>query len=92
MISKITTSTGNLSRFYADSLGIVGEKFAERGATLIGKWPTEGYDFILSRADLGDGNFIGLPLDYDNQSDLTTPRLKEWGAQIVSEVTSLVNS
>jgi flavodoxin I len=77
---------------YADSLGIVGEKLAERGATLIGKWPTEGYDFILSKADLGDGNFIGLPLDYDNQSELTTPRLKEWGAQIVAEVTSLVNS
>ncbi len=77
---------------YADSLGIVGEKFAEQGATLVGKWPTEGYDFILSKADLGDGSFIGLPLDYDNQSELTEPRLQQWGAQIVSEVSSLVNS
>ena len=74
---------------YADALGIVGEKLAERGATLVGKWPTDGYDFILSKADLGDGFFIGLPLDYDNQSEQTTPRLQAWAAQISSEVGAL---
>lgn len=77
---------------FADSLGILGEKFAERGATLIGKWPTEGYEFVLSQADLGDGFFIGLPLDYDNQGELTTPRLTQWSTQLVSEVSALANS
>ena len=76
---------------FADSLGILAEKFAGRGATLIGKWPTHGYDFNFSRADLGDGHFVGLPLDYDNQGELTTPRLTQWSAQLVSEATTLAN-
>ncbi|RYX83133.1 flavodoxin [bacterium] len=77
---------------FADSLGILAEKFAETGATIIGKWPTEGYEFDFSRADLGDGFFIGLPLDYDNQGELTTPRLTQWAAQIVTEVSTLADS
>ncbi|BCM93740.1 flavodoxin [Abditibacteriota bacterium] len=76
---------------FADSLGILAEKLAERGAILIGKWPTESYEFDFSRADLGDGFFVGLPLDYDNQGELTTPRLTQWSAQIAAEVTSLAS-
>ena len=77
---------------FADSLGILAEYFVERGATLIGKWSVEGYEYVLSQADMGDGYFIGLPLDYDNQGELTTPRLTQWSAQLVSEVTALANS
>ena len=77
------------SQTFVDALGIVGEKLAQRGATLVGKWPTEGYDFVFSKADLGDGFFIGLPLDPDNQGEQTTERLANWAAQVVNE-TSLV--
>ena len=74
---------------FADSLGILAQKVAERGATLIGKWPTAGYNFNLSLAELEDGFFVGLPLDYDNQGELTTQRLTQWSAQIASEVAAL---
>lgn len=75
---------------FADALGMIGEQLREKGARLIGKWPTEGYDFVFSRADLGDGHFIGLPLDYDNQSELTASRLSAWADQLVTEVHSVV--
>lgn len=77
---------------FADSLGILAEKFASLGATLVGQWPTEGYEYILSKADLGNGYFVGLPLDYDNQSELTTSRLNRWSAQVMTEVGALVRS
>ncbi len=51
--------------------------FAERGATLVGEWPNEGYEFEHSEA-LVDGKFLGLALDMDNQANLTDERLKSW--------------
>ena len=71
---------------FADGLGILGKAFAERGAKIVGAWPSEGYNYDLSLADLGDGNFIGLPLDYDNQDDLTEERLQAWATQLAREV------
>lgn len=51
--------------------------FADRGATIVGEWPNEGYEFEHSEA-LVDGKFLGLALDMDNQSNLTDERLKSW--------------
>jgi flavodoxin I len=51
--------------------------FAERGARLVGSWPTEGYEFEHSEAVV-DGKFVGLALDLDNQSGLTEERLNTW--------------
>jgi flavodoxin I len=51
------------------------------GATVVGAWPTEGYDFETSQAVLED-KFVGLALDQDNQSDLTEERLDTWLEQI----------
>jgi len=51
------------------------------GATVVGAWPTEGYDFETSQAVLDD-KFVGLALDQDNQSDLTEARLDTWLEQI----------
>lgn len=71
---------------FVDALGMLGKAFAARGAKIVGAWPTQGYDYDLSLADLGDGHFIGLPLDYDNQAELTEERLQNWAAQLASEV------
>lgn len=71
---------------FADGLGILGKAFADKGAKIVGAWPTDGYDYDLSLADLGDGNFIGLPLDYDNQEELNEERLQSWAAQLAREV------
>lgn len=66
---------------FVDGLGILYEKFASLGATFIGAWPLDGYEYEISRAEL-DGEFVGLVLDQDNQSDLTAERLETWMAEV----------
>jgi flavodoxin I len=53
------------------------QAFKECGATLIGGWTTEGYKFKASKAVLDDV-FVGLPLDHENQKELTNERLQSW--------------
>ena len=57
------------------------EFFEERGATMVGYWPTDGYGFEDSLAVDGD-HFLGLALDLDNESALTDDRLDGWLASI----------
>jgi flavodoxin I len=68
---------------YQDAIGILGRSCAERGAILVGYWPTDGYEFDESLA-LHDGLFMGLALD-DNQRELTSPRIQQWVQQLIQE-------
>ncbi|MBT00360.1 MAG: flavodoxin [Oceanospirillaceae bacterium] len=70
---------------FVDALGELNEFFSERGAKIVGPWPTEGYEFNSSEAVGEDGNFVGLVLDLDNQSNLTDERLSTWLSQIAPE-------
>jgi len=69
---------------FVDALGILWEALAPLGVTLLGTWPTEGYAFAASRA-LVDGRFVGLPLDEDNQPELSEGRISAWCAQLQAE-------
>ena len=62
---------------YMDAMGILEAKISEQGGKTVGQWPIEGYDFDASKA-VKNGKFVGLALDEDNQSDLTTTRIKKW--------------
>jgi len=73
---------------FADALGMLYEEVESRGARVVGFWPTDGYEYDCSRADLGDGRFCGLVLDQDNQADLTASRLAAWIERIKPELTS----
>lgn len=66
---------------FVDGLGILFEKLEELGANFVGFWPTEGYEYSISRAELDD-KFCGLVLDQDNQSGLTKERVETWVAEI----------
>lgn len=55
------------------------------GATVIGQWPTEGYEFDDSTAVI-DNKFVGLAIDEDNESDLTEDRVKEWCGLIAGQL------
>jgi len=66
---------------FVDGLGILYEKFDDLGASFIGFWPQEGYEYDISRAEL-DGEFVGLVLDQDNQSDQTAERVSTWLEQV----------
>jgi flavodoxin I len=69
---------------FQDALGILGKDFRERGATLVGLWSTEGYDF---EASLGveDDQFLGLALDYDNDFKAIKAQITQWVEQISNE-------
>jgi len=68
--------------WFVDAIGIIAEAAEAAGAKLSGTWPLEGYDFDESKA-VRDGQFLGLPLDEDNQPELTEERLEAWLPQVL---------
>jgi flavodoxin len=55
------------------------DKVKARGASVIGHWPVEGYEFDESKALTEDKqHFVGLALDEDCQPELTEQRLTDW--------------
>jgi len=75
----------NYGHEFLDGMAIIHQKFSALGAKLIGRWPTEGYDFSKSKAVDGD-EFICLAIDNDNQADLTKERVSTWLAQISADL------
>lgn len=69
---------------FVDGMGIIQDELEKFGATYIGKWPVEGYDFTGSMSLEGE-EFTGLALDEDQQPELTPERVKKWTAQIKKE-------
>ncbi|ASQ91018.1 flavodoxin [Prosthecochloris sp. GSB1] len=74
----------NYADVFLDAMGSLYEKFKERGAMIIGHWPTTGYEFSGSTAVV-DRDFVGLALDADNQDDLTPHRVTQWVSGISSQ-------
>jgi flavodoxin I len=70
---------------FVDAMGLLHEKLVAAGAQIVGAWPAQDYDFEASCAHR-DGQFVGLALDADNQSDLTASRIKEWVRQVRGEL------
>ena len=69
---------------FQDAMGIIYDRIKEKGATFVGAWPTEGYNFEASKGVV-NGNFLGLAIDEDNQKDLTASRIEKWVAQLKKE-------
>lgn len=69
--------------WFLDAMGMLHEKVLAAGATVVGHWPIEGYEFDESKALTPDGKFfVGLALDEDTQRELTGQRLETWCEQI----------
>ncbi|MEM7352008.1 MAG: flavodoxin [Acidobacteriota bacterium] len=65
--------------FFQDGMGILWSHIEPQGATLLGRWSTEGYQFSASQALDKDGkHFVGLAIDEHSQHRLTDTRLKAW--------------
>lgn len=62
---------------FVDAMIEIYESVKEKGAKVVGAWPTDGYEFEHSEAVV-DGKFVGLALDLDNQQNLTEERLDAW--------------
>ena len=70
---------------FCDGMGKLYELLAPKGPRFVGQWPGDDYDFSESRA-FKDGMFVGLPLDEDNEPDLTDGRITEWTTQVMNEM------
>ena len=65
--------------YFIDGVGILAKVILEKGGKIIGHWPTEGYDYEISKAEIeGEDLFYGLAIDEDNEPELTEDRIKEW--------------
>ena len=51
---------------------------------IVGQTPDEGYTYDDSMA-LVDGMFVGLPIDEDNEYDMTAERLERWVEKLKQE-------
>ena len=69
---------------FLDAMIVLYDFVIERGAKVVGAWPSEGYEFSHSEAVV-DGKFVGLALDLDNQSGLTEQRLEAWLQSIAAD-------
>ncbi|MCF8366462.1 MAG: flavodoxin [Bacteroidales bacterium] len=69
---------------FVDGMKLIKDEIEGCGARLIGKWPTEGYEFTNSDS-IEDNMFLGLALDEDQQPELTDERIKNWVQQIKEE-------
>lgn len=74
------------AEYFLDAMGTVRDILQARGATIVGQWSTQGYEFEASKALVDDNHFIGLGIDEDRQPELTEQRVKQWCKQIYDEM------
>lgn len=70
---------------FVDAIALIHDAVAARGARVVGRWPTAGYEFAASQAVDGE-HFLGLAIDQINQPLLTEERVDSWLAQIRPEL------
>jgi flavodoxin I len=69
---------------FCDAIGILAEIIEACGGEVVGHTSTEGYTFESSKAQRGN-EFVGLPLDQENQARMTNGRVKNWVEQLKKE-------
>jgi len=65
------------ARQFVDTMGIIAKSILLKSAKVIGQCNTADYEFIESEAVI-DGNFIGLPIDEEFDSEKTSSRIHNW--------------
>lgn len=74
------------AEYFCDAMGTIRDIVETKGGTIVGHWPTEGYEFEASKALVDDENFIGLCIDEDRQPELTASRVEAWVKQLHEEM------
>ena len=70
---------------FVDGMGTIYEIIKDKGCTIIGQVDAADYNFEDSKA-VYEGSFIGLPLDEDNESNLTDSRIEKWLTKIIAQL------
>ncbi|WWO99753.1 MAG: flavodoxin FldA [Candidatus Dasytiphilus stammeri] len=74
------------SEYFCDAMGTLRDIVQLKGAKLVGRWPTIGYNFNSSKSLINKEYFIGLAIDEDRQPELTNERVEKWVIQISKEL------
>lgn len=74
------------AEYFCDAMGSIRDIVEAKGGTILGNWPTEGYEFEASKALIDEDTFVGLCLDEDRQPELTEERVSKWVTQIYDEM------
>lgn len=77
--------SSSYSDTFCDALGIIYNAIKGKGIQLIGKTSIEGYTYDSSEA-IVDGQFVGLIIDEDNESNLTDQRVALWVNDLKKEI------
>ena len=72
------------SENFVDGIGLMAKILLEGGADLVGYTSIEGYEFESSQA-LEGNQFMGLAIDYENQSSQNTERISNWVEKLKSD-------
>ena len=75
--------SASYSSSFAESMKVVYDEIADK-TTIVGQMPDEGYTYDDSMAVI-DGMFVGLPIDEDNEYDMTGERLAAWVEKLKNE-------
>lgn len=70
---------------FCDGIGVLYEDLKDSGCTIVGKVPTDEYNFSSS-ISVVDGMFVGLPLDDINEDNKTEARVDAWLEEIKSDL------
>ena len=72
--------------WFLDAMGYLHDALRRRGATMVGYWPSEGYEFDASKALTPEGQaFVGLALDEENEFELSDSRIAQWCHQVLED-------
>ena len=73
-------------QWFQDAMGYLWAKVINQGATTVGFWPNQGYQFEQSKALTEDqAFFVGLALDDENQFELTDEYIDQWSQQVLQQ-------
>ncbi len=78
--------SANFAGKFVNALRVLYDKVVERGAEVIGMWPTEGYSYSGSSAVV-DNRFVGLAIDMENENEKTFQRVSSWCSLIKPQMT-----
>ena len=75
--------------YFVDGIGILAKEVIRNDGEIIGYWPTEGYEFVDSKALFNKDLFYGLALDEGNQYELSKGRVDKWLLKIGFKLSDL---
>ena len=70
---------------FADGIAHLYNKITDRKGKVLGFVDAKEYEFTDSESVNDDGFFCGLPIDEDNEEELTTKRLEKWVSMLKAD-------